>query len=129
MSDTVQAQVILQSRDGTSILDAEGPITSENVEDYQVEQEVVSEAQSALQSLGFSVVDASETTLTIEGPKPLFERVFRTTLERKSTSAMRQPDREGDLVYYEAASPPELPDVLSSLVADITFPQPPQFHV
>lgn len=125
MSDEVIAQVILRSADGSSVLESDEPITSENVKSRGAEERVIEEAQRALRDLGFDVVQASEVGVTISGDKERFEDVFDTTLEERSDSTDADADRER---VYEAKQPVRIPEELSSLVADVVFPVPPEFH-
>lgn len=125
MGDNTYAEVILRARDGSSVLDAEEPVTSENVASHSVEAEVIEEASNALRELGFDIVQTSEVGLTISGSTERFEDVFETTLEERSTSAATDQDREPS---YEATDPIQIPEELSPYVADIAFPTPPEFH-
>jgi len=125
MHDQVIAQIILRSPEGSSVLESDEPITSENVESRRAEKQVIAEVQGALRDLGFEVVQVSEVTITISGDKELFEDVFDTTLEERSASADADADRER---VYEAKQPARIPKKLSSFVSDVVFPVPPEFH-
>lgn len=125
MSDHVVAQVILRSAEGSSVLDADEPITSENVDAHRVGTNVVESAKRMLRDLGFDVVQASEVGLSISGDKDRFEEVFGTTLEARSESTDAEP---GDRRAYEATEPIQVPEALSALVDEVTFPEPPEFH-
>lgn len=121
MSDIVIAQVVLRSSGGTSVLDPDESITSENVDDaHQVRDEDLEEATEKLRALGFEIVQTSEVGLTIAGAKERYEDAFDTTLEAHSGSA-----DVGE--SYEAKDPIRIPEGLSSLVEDVTFPVPPEF--
>ncbi len=125
MSDRVVAQVSLRSAEGSSVLDADEPITSDNVDDYRAGTNVIEGAKEALRGLGFDVVQASEVGLSISGDKDRFEEVFDTTLKARSESADAEP---GDRQAYEATEPVQVPDALVAFVDEITFPVPPEFH-
>lgn len=120
MPENVIAEVILRSTDGSSILDADEPITSKNVDSYRVEKEVIERATKVLRDFGFEIVQTSETAVTISGDKERFEEVFDTTLELRS--------EEGPEQAYEVKELVRIPDELSSFVDDIAFPTPPEFH-
>lgn len=125
MSDRVVAQVSLRSAEGSSVLDADEPITSDNVDDYRAGTNAIEGAKEALRGLGFDVVQASEVGLSISGDKDRFEEVFDTSLKARSESA----DAElGDRQAYEATEPVQVPDALAAFVDEITFPVPPEFH-
>ncbi len=125
MSDHVVAQVILRSPGGTSVLDADEPITSDNVDAHRVGEEVVESTEKALRDLGFDVVQASEVGLSISGDKGRFEEVFDTTLAVRSEAADVEP---GNRQAYEATEPVQVPEALSEFVDEVTFPVPPEFH-
>ena len=125
MSDRVVAQVSLRSAEGSSVLDADEPITSDTVDDYRAGTNAIEGAKEALRGLGFDVVQASEVGLSISGDKDRFEEVFDTTLKARSESADAEP---GDRQAYEATEPVQVPDALAAFVDEITFPVPPEFH-
>ncbi|MCS3665395.1 hypothetical protein [Salinibacter ruber] len=125
MPDRVVAQVSLQSAEGSSVLDADEPITSDNIDDYRAGTNAIEGAKEALRGLGFDVVQASEVGLSILGDKDRFEEVFDTTLKARSESADAEP---GDRQAYEAMEPVQVPDALAAFVDEITFPVPPEFH-
>ncbi|WP_118830476.1 hypothetical protein [Salinibacter ruber] len=125
MSDRVVAQVSLRSAEGSSVLDADEPITSDNVDDYRAGTNAIEGAKEVLRGLGFDVVQASEVGLSISGDKDRFEEVFDTTLKARSESADAEPD---DRRAYEATEPVQVPDALAAFVDEITFPVPPEFH-
>lgn len=127
MTDQVMAQVILRAADGSSILDSQEPITAENIAKYQVGQVVIEEVSQKLEKLGFEVLQASPTGLTISGDKALFEKVFQTNLEARGAEVMSSKIEGAEIAYYEATKPFKIPADLSSLIADVTLSTPPQF--
>lgn len=127
MTEKVIAEVILRSADGSSILDAEEGITAKNIEKYRVGKEVIEEATKKLEGLGFEVVQTGPVGFTISGDKALFESMFQTTLEARSTEIMPTKIAGVQASYYEATAPIKIPEELSSLVADVALPTPPEF--
>jgi hypothetical protein len=127
MAETVTAQVILRSPAGTSVLDTQEAITAENVAKYRVGKEVIAEATKKLEGLGFQVLQAGPTNLTISGNKALFERIFQTSLEAQSTEVMGTKTSGAEAAYYRATEPIKVPDELSSQVAAVALPTPPKF--
>lgn len=127
MSDQVTAEVILRSADGSSILDAKEGITAGTIEKYRVGEEVIEEASERLEALGFKVLQRGPVGLTISGNSARFEAVFQSTLEARSTEVMETKAEGGVAEYYEFTQPISIPEDLSSLVADVTLPSPPQF--
>jgi hypothetical protein len=122
----VMAEVILRSVDGSSILEAEEPITAENVDKYRVEQEVIEEASMELAALGFEVQQVGPVSLTISGDKVVFENVFQTTLEAQDVE-MATEISGAEASYYEAIAPIKVPEDLSHLIAAVVLSIPPQF--
>jgi len=127
MTEKVTAEVILRSADGSSILDVKEAITAENIAKYQVGKEVIEEASKKLEELGFEVQQAGPVSLTISGDKAQFESRFQTTLEARSREIMPTKISGAEASYYEATEPIKIPEDLSSLIADVVLPTPPQF--
>lgn len=126
MARLVTAEVILRGADGSSVLESREAITAENVAGHRVGEEVVEEASQKLEESGFQVLQAGLTSLTISSDKELFEDRFRTKLVDQSTEVLG-PDIEGaEVAYYEATAPISVPEDLTSLVAGIVLPTPPQ---
>jgi hypothetical protein len=127
MADIVIAEAILRSKDGSSILDATGPITSENISKYRVEKERIDEISNKLAELGFTVRSFGSTSITISGEKDIFERVFHTKLAPRTKDIMGTKVEGVQETYYEIAEPIQVPEELSSFIADIVLSTPPEF--
>lgn len=127
MTEEVTAQAILRYADGSSILDAKEGITAENIEKHKVGKEVIEEASKKLEELGFMVLQVGPVGLTISGDKALFESAFQTTLEARSTEIMGTKVSGAEAPYYEATEPIKIPEEISSLIADVVLPTPPEF--
>jgi hypothetical protein len=127
MTDKVIAEVILRSANGSSILDATEGVTAQTIARYRVGGEVIKEASRKLEALGFEVVQAAPTGLTISGSKDLFEKVFQTTVEVRTKSVMPPEAKAGERAYYQATKPIQVPPDLYSLVAGVTLPTPPEY--
>lgn len=125
MSEQVTAQVTLRAKGGSSVLEADEPITADNVHKYQAGKETIQEATRKLSAYGFEVGAAGPQGLSISGDKALFERVFHTRLEAQKTSGGAE-SLAGTGIYFQAAEPMDIPDDLSSVVAGVTLPTPPQ---
>lgn len=123
MEDSIIAQVILQSEDESSIIGDEGGITSENVDSYRIDKEVIDKVKKIFMEYGFDIVQASEAIITISGAKERFEKVFETTLQPQD----KEDDTSGGL-SYEAETPLRIPEELSPFVEDISFPTPPELY-
>lgn len=121
MDEKVIAQAILLRRDGSSILEATQPVTSETVAMYKVEEELVREASAKLSAYGFEIGEAGPYSLSIAGGKKLFERVFRTRL-----MAMKSTEPGIQTKFYKAEEPIKVPAELSALIADVALARPPE---
>lgn len=128
MSGKLTAEVILRAVDGSSILDAKGEITAENIAKYRVGKEVIEEASKKLEVLGFEVMQTGPTSATISGDKALFEKVFQTTFETQSAEMMETKIVGVESTYFQTTSPIKIPADLSSLIADVVLPTPPTFY-
>ena len=119
--ERVVAQVTLYTRSGLSVLEAEEPLTTENLARYQVEAEVIDEARQKLTAYGFSVGPAGPHGFSISGEKAVFEKVFHTSLRSRTS--------EEEFVqgsYYEPTEPIRTPENLRGIVAGIALPSPPE---
>jgi hypothetical protein len=129
MAEQVLAQVILRMPAGSSMLDRQESITSENIAKYRVSQEVIKKASQKLEERGFQVSSTGPEgfpSLTISGDKSLFEEVFQTNLERQTPATRGMQDEVGSRSSYYAIEPLRIPSDLSSLVADVVLPTPPE---
>ncbi len=127
VTEDVTAEVILRAADGSSILDVDEGITAENISKYRVGTEVIEQATRTLEELGFDVLEVGPVSLTISGEKTLFESVFQTKLKPYSRDDSGTKVSGTETSYYEITEPIRVPDQLSSLVADVALPTPPQY--
>ena len=81
-ASSISAEVILKSESGRSMASSDIPITSENIEEFQPSEQVTKDATNRFKQLGFAVF-SNGLTLTIEGEKSLFEKVFKVKLTRE----------------------------------------------
>lgn len=121
MSDRVNATAILWSPQGYSSQDTVEPITSNNVDMYEADEETIEQASKELEKLGFTVEAAGAASLSFSGELTRFERVFHTKLRRK-------PSLEADAetlqeIYFEAVEPIQIPESLSGIVAGVELPE------
>ncbi len=122
MTNIVTAEVILRSANGKSILEATEGVTAATIAQYRVSQDVIDEATKQLTALGFTVKTVGPVSLTIVGEPTTFERVFQTKL-------LQSVDKSGGTrpAFYQAQDPIQIPSPLSTLVAGVTLPVPPDF--
>ena len=115
-NETISSEVILKSKTGRSL--TEGiPITSENIKDFQPSQETINEAVEIFRELGFTV-SPSNVTITIVGTKNLFEEVFNTKLQIKTTDKGISIKPPRDLI---------IPNSLRHIVEKVIFIPPPEY--
>ena len=126
MTENVIAQVVLRSPDGSSILEASQPITAENIARYRVGVEVMERASTALEKLGFEVLEAGPTGFTMSGSRALFERTFDTVLEENAATARSMLAGDPNRPRFVPLRPLTIPAELSSLIAGVVMPGPPE---
>jgi hypothetical protein len=114
----ISAEVVLKAKSGKR-LDRAGGITSRTVADYAASPETIARAKEILGRHGFSV-DAIGPTLTISGPKELFEQVFQTQI-RTTT------DPHTQAKTVASHEPVTIPEMLKGVIENIIFPEPPEF--
>ena len=93
MAEKVIAEVVVRARDGSSILDAPGPITEETIDRYRASDEMSAEAAARLEALGFDVLGTGPTGLTISAERDVFERTFGSP-----TGTINVPGELADLI-------------------------------
>ncbi|MCP4991761.1 MAG: hypothetical protein GY928_38585 [Colwellia sp.] len=124
-NQTVIAEVVLRGSDGSSILEEES-ISSKTAERYKIDENHMQLARENLLDYGFDVITTSPYSLSIQGDKRLFERVFKTRLRKRQVPISESPLREEEQGFFEAQDPIEIPEKLLPYVAAVTFPQPPE---
>ena len=107
-------------------LESTAPITSKNVHRHQADQETIRHASELLSAYGFKVEPAGSFGLSLSGDKALFERIFQTRLAPRKGSDTESIPLGGTGIMYEAQSPFKIPEDLSSYIAFVTLPIPPE---
>ncbi|MBI4280408.1 MAG: hypothetical protein HY660_18300 [Armatimonadetes bacterium] len=113
----IRAHIVLKGPGGS--LASGRPVSAANVRDYAADPSVRGRVRSILEQHGFSVVRVAPFSIAVEGPRALFERVFRKKLRRM------RPEASGEL-FWSWSEPPEIPAELSDAVDTVVFPQPVQ---
>ena len=121
MEEKVTARAILRRRNGLSILETTEPITTENVAKYKLDEGITQQASAKLSAYGFEVGEAGPYSLSITGEKQLFERVFRTRLIAKQSA-----ESAIQATFYEVEKPINIPDELSTMIADMAPTRSPE---
>jgi subtilase family serine protease len=114
---SISAEVILKSKSGQSMVRTEASITSENIEEFRPSDLVINDATEHLKQLGFAV-SSNGLTLTIEGEKSLFEKVFKVKLTVEK-------DEETGRIKVHSNKEPSVPGRLSDTIEKIVFVPPP----
>jgi hypothetical protein len=84
-------------------------------------------AALALQRLGFRVLNIG-LTISVEGPKRLWESGFNVSFKRRKKTIIRGV-KGGKAVYYEAQTDSlHIPEELRTLIGAVMFLEPPEFH-
>ena len=114
----ISAEVILKWEGGQSLVDADVPITSQNIADFRPSKKLLNDAISRFNKLGF---DASSNgfTLTISGRKSLFEEVFKVKLTIDIAKNIRR-------INVRPETDLSIPHILSDIVERVVFTPPPQ---
>jgi hypothetical protein len=76
MGERVIAEVVVRAPDGSSVLDASGPVTEETIGRYRPSVEASAEAAARLEAMGFEVVGRGPTGLTVAAEEEVFTRAF-----------------------------------------------------
>ncbi len=125
----VVAVVSPRSIGGTSLFEAAAPINANNVSQFHSTEQDVTDTCNELRKLGFSILNESETTVSIGGPRKLFQDVFSVKL-RKQKSELPQGQaieffaQPADQVEQVAQAPGELSDLIEGLA----FAEPPELY-
>jgi subtilase family serine protease len=124
----VAATVSPRSRGGTPLFEAPGPITSENVQNFYSDDQVIADATRELQKLGFEVSLTSPTTLSIRGPRKLYEDVFGVPLEKDTAKVIHGHDVEQE--YFKTPDNQLLkpPENLAHLIEGVAIAHPPTYY-
>ncbi len=83
-------------------------------------------AAAAMQNLGFRVLHIG-VTVSVEGPKALWESEFKVRFEPAEATTVRE---AGQMVRFLRANSEaiHLPKQLDGLVRDVMFVEPPEFY-
>jgi hypothetical protein len=110
------------------LFDRPTTITARNVDRHYSEPEVTRDAVRELRRLGFTVNAVSQVTVSINGPRRLFEEVFGTRLEPQATEI--RPGQEAS--YFAVAETPEQavqpPERLQPLIEGVAVARPPRLY-
>ena len=129
LEDRVYFEAVLQSKTEQSMFAEDAFLGLDNLEQYEPTAGSGVEAATALQSLGFRVQHIGTFSISADGPRELWEKVFRTQVERRTQPLSDAHPELGELSYWShmADVPFEIPDKLEGSV-ERAYPQlPPTF--
>ena len=89
LPEKVYSEVSPVSPFGTSLFESKYPITSENIDEFISDKELVHKSIKRLREKGFEVLSTNYITINISASPSLYESVFKTTLVTKERPAMK----------------------------------------
>ncbi len=113
-ADEIHAQLVMKREDGSSILDAGQPSTSENIGQAGLPEDRIARIRGRVEALGFVVSAQDPNTLSISGARELFDNVF----------AMEPGSADEPSTGLHAGG---IPSELSDFVADVFVTPGPEF--
>lgn len=124
--DTVYFEAILKSESGKSMFAPQTVLGADNLEQFASVAGNGAQAATVLQSLGFRVRHIGTFSISGEGSKDLWEKVFGTKVQQKSQPISTAHPQLGDLKYWShvADAPFTVPKALQGLV-ERAYPQRP----
>jgi hypothetical protein len=103
-SDRIEAEVILRPTGDRSSEPRQAP-EAKSIHQFEASPEVVNDVSSRLRALGFEVTASSPLTISIAGPRKLFEKVFQAELVEgfgpTSLNVPREMDEHVEGVYVQ----------------------------
>lgn len=124
--DIVYFEAVLQSESGKSMFAPQTVLDAENLKQFTPVPGAGTQAATILESLGFRVRHIGTFSISAEGPKDLWEKVFGTKVQQKSQPISTAHPQLGDVKYWfhVAGVPFTLPMTLQGLV-ERAYPQKP----
>lgn len=128
-TDKVYFEAVLPSESGRSLFDPQIFVGPDNLKQFAPAAGHGSRAAITLQSLGFRVLHIGTFSVSAEGPKDLWEKVFGTKVQQQKQPVSADHPQLGELAYWShvAGAPFAVPGALQGLV-ERAYPQrPPTF--
>lgn len=126
LEDRVYFEAVLDSETGRSMFAPDAFLSPDNLQQFAPPAGRSVQAATILQSLGFRVQHIGTFSISGDGPKELWERVFGTRVERRSQPFSEAHPELGEVSYWShvAGVPFTVPDQLRGLV-ERSYPQRP----
>lgn len=117
----VYAEVSVRSVGGSSLFETPSLITSENVNNFYSDSQLVNTAIDRLRTEGFEVLQVGSATISIAAPAEVYERVFGTSIVAEEREVIKELGRETTATFLECpdTSVPGLIDPSGSSLADV----------
>lgn len=124
--DIVYFEAVIPSESGCSMFAADAFLQGENLDKFTPPAGRAVQAAKVLQSLGFKVRHIGTFSISAEGPRELWERVFNTRVERRTQNILESHPERGQVSYlsHVADAPFSIPEELNGLV-EKAYPQSP----
>lgn len=125
-NDLVVFEASIASATGRSIFLSDVPTDASNYMDFAPPPGRAEQAAARLQALGFRVVQIGKFSISAEGSRDLWERVFNTRVEQREQLLNPIHPEHGQVSFFSsiAGAPFIVPDDLSEFV-ERAYPQPP----
>jgi len=120
MEELIYAQASPHSIAGNSLFSA-AEFTEKNVSDYYSDKKIVNKAVSKLKQAGFEVHFVAKTSISISGPKSLYEEYFGKKIKKVSKKVRGSQEQETSVDFYEVDSEtsPSFMATTSSPLSDV----------
>lgn len=128
--ERVSFEAVLKSaQPELSMFSADAVMTPETVESYRPPPGGGNRAAESLQKMGFKIRHIGTFSISGEGPRRLWERVFKTKVEERSRLISETHPELGKMTYWThiPETPFEVPSELAGLVERAYPQQPPIF--
>lgn len=123
---TVAFEASLRAVSRQSMFQSEIPLTAENIEQFKPTEGHGTQAATVLRSLGFKVRHIGMFSISAEGSRGLWEKVFGTKVERRTQRLSEAHPALGEISYWShvAGAPFKIPHSLGVFV-ERAYPQLP----
>lgn len=128
-TDIVQFEAVVHSASGKSMFSADEVLASENLSDFEPPPGRATEAATGLEAAKFRVRHIGTYSISAEGPRKLWEKVFGTEVEERSQPISEADPKLGAVTYLShfKGAPFKIPASLDGLV-ERAYPQAPPIY-
>lgn len=121
MPPVVYAEASVRSVGEVSLFEIPGLVTSETVQNFYSESQLVNSAVERLRTEGFEVLQVGQATITIAAPVKVYERVFKTKIITEERKVIKEFCKVTTATFLECpeTSIPGLIDPSKSPLADV----------